>query len=386
MSFLRTVIVSGLCVGLVSLLTPAHADTETGYLYVSDYGAQALDRFIYSYDTTTNTISNWLPAGSTDGSAVFINANVKEGLQGTRNDIIVVGTGGNSLERYSLAGVDIGTINILNPDNTSHSLNSVGNVAITKDGKYMYAPESSGNVIDKIDLATGKIVANISFNGAHDVLILPDGSILAAGYTGSEAGIYHIPADLSSKTLYIANGDNGLSRPTGMSLSSTGTLYIQSNVFPTGDVTSGANTVYKYSVDTGSSSYTPTFSSKTTSDSLQFDFGTDLGPDGNLYIAALGGGETHATFGSLTSYTNGVYQFDSSTSAVSLAVGGYNPGSGTPADGFESPKYLQFGFNFITADDPGAPASTPEPGTVALFSGLLTAGSAVMLKRRRRSA
>lgn len=385
MSFRHRVTLAGLCVGLASLLMSAHADTVTGYLYVSDYGAQQLDRFSYSFDTVSHAISNWQPAGQTSGSAVFITdsggGGVKEGLQGTANDIIVVATGGYSLDRYRLDGTYYGTINITDSGGSPHTLSSVGNVAITKDGRYMYAPESGAGVIDKIDMATGKIVANISFAGAHDVLILPDGSLLAGAWTGADTGsqgIWHITSDLSSKTQVIAAGDNGLGNPTGLSLSGNN-LYIQSI---TGPGPTSASTVFKYTLDP--TTYAATFAAKTTSSLLQFDFGTDIGPDGNLYISGLGGGQSHADFGAPNGYTNGVYEFNTSNSTVSLTEGGYVVGTGAASDGFYSPKYLQFGYNFISADDPGGP--TPEPGSVALFGGLIASSAAVMLKRRRRSA
>ena len=390
MSFSRNAVSYAVLVGLFSWVTPMRADNITGYLYASDYGAQALDRFSYNFDTVSKTISNWQPAGAggSTTSALFINSNIKEGLQGTANDIIVVNSGGNSLSRYTLAGALIGNIPILNADNSAHTLNSVGNVAITSDGKFMYAPESGAGKIDKIDLATGKIVAQVAFAGAHDVFIRPDGTLYAAAYTNSNvgsAGIWKFDANLGSKSQLITSGDNGLSRPTGMSLSSTGTLYIQSNVFPTNSLASGANTVFEYAIDPGTGA--ATFSAKTQSPKLQFDFGTDLGPDGNLYIAALGSGQTHATFGALPNYTNGVYAFDTTARTTSLAIAGYNVGgTGTPSYGFDSPKYLQFGTNFITAQDAGYQSETPEPGSLALLVVLLSGGAGLSARRRRRIA
>jgi hypothetical protein len=388
MAFSRGAISCGIIAGFLSFVVPGRAESVTGYLYVSDYGIQALDRFSYTFDTVSKTVTNWQPAGANGSitNAVFINSNIKEGLQGTATDIIVVNSGGNSLSRYTLDGVLIGNIPILNANNTPHTLNSVGNVVITQDGKFMYAPESGAGLIDKIDLATGKIVAFVSFAGAHDVLIRPDGTLYAAAYTGNNpasAGIWHFDANLGSKTQLILNGDNGLGRPTGMSLSSSGILYVQANVFPTGSLVTGANSVYEYSIDSGTGA--ATFSQKHSYQNLEFDFGTDIGPDGNLYIAALGSGKPQASFGSPTGYTNGVYAYDTSLRVVSNVIAGYLNGTGTPASGFASPKYLEFGSNFITAPDAGF-LEAPEPGSMALLGGLLAGGACLSVRRRRRAA
>ena len=47
--------------------------------------------------------------------------------------------------------------------------------------------------------------------------------------------------------------------------------------------------------------------SLTSSSGLHFTFGNNIGPDGNLYIAALGGASGR---GGNSGYTDGVYQFN----------------------------------------------------------------------------
>ncbi len=376
--FKKTVPLAGL--GLTILASSAKADIQTGYLYVSDYGLQALDRFAYDYDTTSHIISHWRPYGlnGSTTNAQFINANVKEGLQGTASDIIVVATGGNSLARYGLDGHLIGTINIT-LNGASHTLSSVGNVQITPDGKYMYAPESGSGYIDKIDLKNGKIIARAQFAGAHDVLILPNGNIIAAAYTGANAGssgLWEFDSDLTSgsKTQLVADGSNHLSRPTGMSLSKDGTtLYVQDNI------KNGSGSINQYTVNPISGALTYVKTVGPNSD-LVFDFGSDIGPDGNLYMAVLGSGKTQGNFGSPTGFINGVYSMNTTTDAIALEVAGYNNTSGLPTDGFYSPKYLQFGFNFISAPDAGY---TPEPGSMAMSAAMLCTAAGVFARRRR---
>ena len=385
MSFSRSILAAGLFTGLLSLSLGAHvahADDFTGYLYVSDYKAADLDRYSYNYNSTTNTISDITAAGAggSTTSAIFITGGIKEGLQGTHNDIIVVNSGGNTLSRYDLNGNMIGTINIKNSDGSTHTLNSVGNVLITPDGKYLYAPESGGNVIDKIDLATGIIVAHTAFTGVHDLAIAADGSIYAASYT-TNSGVYVLPSDLSSKTQIIAPNANGLTSPSGISVASDGSLYIQQNTF------SGPDGVQHYDITGAGAGTLATYDAATSlasSSDLHFTFGNNIGPDGNLYIAALGGASGRS---GNTTYTDGVYELNTTTLAVTQAIaGGVNSGVPGGPSGLESPKYLQFGTNFVSGDDPGAPG-VPEPSGVVAGLGLLgmVGGGALRARRRRRN-
>jgi hypothetical protein len=383
MSFLRSTFGAGLCTGLLCLSLAANATDFTGFLYVSDYKAAELDRYSYTYNSTTNTIGAFTPAGAggSTTSAVFITGGIKEGLQGTNNDIIIVNSGGSTLSRYDLNGNLIGTIAVKNADNTAHSFSNIGNVIITPDGKYLYAPESSGNVIDKVDLATGVIVAHTAFNGAHDLAIAADGSVYAAAYQGSNAGsagVWVLSSDLSTKTQLIASGDNGLTSPSGMSIASDGSLYVQQNQG------SGPDGVYHYKISGSGSSAVATFdplTSLTSSAALHFTFGNNIGPDGNLYIAALGGASGRS---GNSGYTDGVYQFNTTSLAVTRVIdGGVNSGVPGGPSGLESPKYLQFGTNFVQADDPGAPG-TPEPGSLALLFGMGVTGAGCFVRRRRK--
>jgi len=388
MSYSRSLLAAGLFTGLFSFPLLAQAADFTGFLYVSDYKAANLDRYSYRYHSGTNTIDTIMPAGfgGNTTNAVFITGGIKEGVQGTNNDIIIVNSGGNTLTRYDLNGNAIGTINVLNPNNTPHAFNSIGNVVVTHDGKFLYAPESGGNVIDKVDLTTGKIVASITFAGAHDLAIAADGTIYAAAYTGSNsgsAGVWALPSDLSSKTQLIASGDHGLTAPSGMSIASDGSLYVQQNVG------AGPDGVYHYSISGAGTGATATFNaptSLTSSSALHFTFGNNIGPDGNLYIAALGGASGRS---GNTTYTDGIYKFDTSilnptSAAVSLVIaGGINTGVPGGPSGLQSPKYLQFGYNFVPADDPGAPG-VPEPSGIIAGLGVLGMAGGGALRRRRR--
>ena len=81
-----------------------------------------------------------------------------------------------------------------------------------------------------------------------------------------------------------------------------------------------------------------------------------------------------------------MYEFDTSNQTVTNILAGYKVGTGAASDGFESPKYLEFGTNFISADDPGAPG-VPEPSGILAGLGLLgmIGGGALRARRRRRN-
>jgi hypothetical protein len=410
MHFSRSIIAFSLATGLFILPLVAQAADFTGFLYVTDYKAATLNRYRYDYHQATNTIDNILPYGvnGNTSSSVFVSSTIKEGLQGTKNDIIVVNSGGSTLTRYDLNGAIIGTINVKNANGTAYTLRGIGNVVITQDGNYLYAPEEAGNRIDKIDLATGKIVAFTSFTGAHDLALAADGTIYASAYNNADTtntsantqGVFALPSDLSSRKQIIGpapttgnplspNNLNGLTGPSGISVASDGSLYIQQNVHNNGAGTGGGpDGVYHYSTSGSGTGTTAAFVKSTFDPSLHFTFGNNIGPDGNLYIAALGGASGR---GGNDGYTEGVYKFDTSNFGVSLAIAGRteaNPQTGTPtqsANGLVSPKYLQFGFNFVPVDDPGAP-STPEPsGALAGLGFLGMVGGGMLRTRLRRN-
>src|SRR5580700_7079622 len=122
----------------------------TGQLYVADYGLSELDRYQYTFDQTTDTITGFTPngIGGNTSNAYFLGGAslpIKEGLQGTADDlIVVVGAHGTSspttLERFTLDGTYIGTIPVNFSADGFGSSPGIGNVAITPDGRYEYAP------------------------------------------------------------------------------------------------------------------------------------------------------------------------------------------------------------------------------------------------------
>ena len=391
---LRYLILAGTALALLtggSFL--AKADTIiSGQLYVADYGKSELDRYTYTFDSTLGIITGFTPdgIGGNTTNAYFLGGSglpIKEGLQGTADDLIVVvgahGSTQTTLERFTLSGTYIGTIPVdfsaINNGNVG-----IGNVAITPDGKYEYAPLQTANEIIKIDLSNGNIVDTYGFTGAHDLTIAPNGDVYAANYSTAGATVIRLDSNLNFKQNLVttqAPGVSGNFRPSGLSIAADGSLYVQDN-------TQGSNdSVLHYTFTNSGGTLTANFDSagsyigSNSNNALQFTFGNNIGPDGNLYIAALGGGG-NGSFGVPSGYVDGIYEFNTSNETVSQAIAGFTEKTGpVGASGLDAPKYLQFSSNFVTADDAGYTLA-PEPGTTALlFLGFV---SLAALKRSRR--
>jgi hypothetical protein len=389
----RTSVPTAILLTIFSMTPGAKAEVLTGLVYVSDYGSSLLDRYQYSYNETTGAIA-FTPdgIGNNTTNATFLGSAgdpVKEGVIGTRNDLIVVGGSHSSsttvISRYALDGTLIGTIPVNFSAYNSGNV-GIGNIAVTNDGRYLYAPLSSANAIVKIDLTDGDIVASYSFPQAHDVLIDPTtGDIYAANYSDGSASIILLDSNLNLLQNVVTSASSGFSsfRPSGLSFGPDGSLYVENNL------KDGPDSVLHYTISGMPGSETATLDTagsyigSSTNNQLEFTFGNNIGPDGNLYIAALGGGATSDTFNSPSGYVNGVYQFNTATGDVSEVIDGYTNKSGPDGlGGLVAPKYLEFDVDFIPADDAGYTAA-PEPATWLLTAAAL---AAPFLINRRTSA
>ena len=374
------------------LVGPARADTiQTGYLFTSDYGLSQLDRFKYVYDQTTNKITSVTPfgIGGNTGNAYFLGggqAPIKEGLQGTANDLIIVGgSHGSSVttfSRYTLEGSFIGQVPV-NFSAYNGGNVGIGNVVATPDGHYIYAPLEAAGYIVKIDLSNGAIVGSVQFAGAHDVALAANGTVYASNYSAAGASVIALNANLdaNSKTVLASANPAGVSgtfRPSGLSIASDGSLYVNDNTL------GGYDSILHYTIGTAggklTATYDPTKSyvGSAANNGLEFLFGNNIGPDGKIYAAALGGGG-NGSFSTRNPYVDGIYAFDPTTGKVTLAAAGYTETNGpVSTTGLSAPKYLQFDTNFITANDVGV----PEPaGFAVLASGLAAFG---LLRQRRK--
>ncbi len=240
---------------------------------------------------------------------------------------------------------------------------------VTSDGKYLYAPLETAGAVIKIDLATGNVVASVQFAGAHDVAIDATGNVYAANYSNGSASVILLDSNLNKLQTVITLASSGAGssfRPSGLSIALDGSLYVQNNL------KDGPDSVLHYTISGSAGTETATLDTSksyigsTTNNLLEFTFGNNIGPDGNVYIAALGGGGAGNPFGSPTGYVNGIYEFDPTTQTVSLSIAGYTNKTGpVGTSGLSAPKYLQFDTNFVTVNDAGYSA-TPEPATFAM--------------------
>lgn len=376
----------------LTVLGPAaggRADTiQTGYLFASDYGRSELDRFQYTYNQTTNKMTGITPYGSggSTSSAYFLGGGqfpVKEGLQGTGNDLIIVGgvhgSAVTTFSRYTLEGAFIGQIPV---DFSGYNGGNVGigNVVATPDGHYIYAPLEGAGYVVKIDLSNGAIVGSAQLANAHDVALAADGTVYAANYNAASAKLVALNANLDAASMVVLasanpSGVSGSFRPSGISVASDGSLYVNDNT------RGGSDSILHYTVSstggTLSATYdaTRSYAGSPTNNALEFLFGNNIGPDGLIYVAALGGGGS-GSFSTRDPYVDGIYAFDPGAGTVSRAVAGFSEKGGTfGPSGLAAPKYLQFDVNFITANDVGV----PEPATLAL---LVTALAGLGLRRR----
>ena len=413
----------GLGLSFLSLAPVTHADEiNTGFLYVSDYGLSELDRYQYTYDQTTNAITGIQAygIGNNTSNAYFLGSStnpIKEGVHGTANDLIIVGGphgGTTSIQRYTLDGALIGTIPVdfgsfcasVSPQCNVNSL-GIGNVLVTDNGTYMYAPLESAGYVVKVDLASGAIVASVQLTGAHDVAIAANGDVYAADYSSGPRKVIHLTDNLVFEnnliTSVISTINGGTFRPSGLSVASDGSLYVQNNTSGGGCDSvlhytfTGSGTGLTAALDQAGSyigATGTTAGSCTSKNALEFTFGNNIGPDGDLYIAALGGGGH--IFGTRAGYVDGIYKFDiaggtNPTTAPVLnillasntGIAGYTETAGPNGpSGLRAPKYLQFDTNFATSPDAGYNA--PEPNTLPMVAaGLIFTAAGRRLARRK---
>ncbi len=372
-NFMRTLLVMLACGSIL-----ARADVmKSGFLYVSDYGLSTLDRYQYTLDETIQSITGFSPdgIGNNTSNAYFLGNSsnpVKEGVHGTANDLILVsgshGSTSTTIDRYTLDGSLIGAIPV---DFSTYNGGNVGigNVLVTSDGKYMYAPLETAGYVVKIDLTNGHIVASFQFAGAHDVAIDANGNVYAANYSNASASIVALDSNLNKLQNLVTvatSGTGGAFHPSGLAIASDGSLYVENNK------RDGPDSVLHYILAGSPGSLTATLNTSSSyiggsgNNALEFTFGNNIGPDGKVYVAALGGGGAGNPFGSPAGYVNGIYEFDPGTMAMSLVIAGYTNQTGPLGpSGLSAPKYLQFDTNFVTAPDAGY---TPEPTTWTLLA------------------
>jgi hypothetical protein len=214
-------------------------------------------------------------------------------------------SGGNQAEIFVSNNTD--AIKVYDPDtgaflrtfksNSSGGpqLNTVGALSLSPDGKLLYAADygASGRIY-AFDTSTGAVKwdSDVAFPNHpwHDVRVGPDGFVYATQFFPNPDGVWRFSPDLTTKTLFIPPGDNGLNHPAGMTFDRTGHLWV-SNCF----AGTNGNQVSEYDATTGAfvqkvvNSTTPGNHTKALSNPL----GLDIGPPnpssryGDIYVASL---------------------------------------------------------------------------------------------------
>ena len=412
MSCLKHGLNTSLAVVILFGSVPALAQATSGYLYVSDNGFQALDRFSYSWDGISGHDMTFAAAGSdplspANAQWISLGSSGTGGITGTRNDLIIVTSSG--IQRYGFDGQAIGSVQaVTSISGGTYSLDVPGHAAVSADGKYIYVAETGSltgaGSVDKIDLNSGRIIAQVAFAGAHDVSVLPDGTVVASSVNpnGASAGVYRFDANLVTSRQLVAPTSQfysqDLTTPTGLTYvgdANSGKLYVQQNNGSTAGAMMAFNvTLGNGDVFNGSSSYQGSASLDTgtgSNSAVKNAFDAEVGADGKLYTAAFGSGMDFNQIFDYLGYTNGIYKYDiqSGTPTSSLAIEGATFGitpdfqlSLTAPNGLYAPKYIAFDNNFIAFNDAG----TPEPGTEALMVSAFGAGAIFLRRRRKRVA
>lgn len=341
------------------------------FLYVGDLKTGSLLRYSAILNNGSLSFSPFGLNGNTSDPAYITNAGVTEGVHGTGTTLITsqqIGANNFRLSRFSRAtGAFINFV-------TSQQFAGIGNLAVTNDAQYAYVPDESGNRLYRVNIATGA-TNSVAMSGVHDVQIGPDGYVYATAYS-KNSGVVRFSADLSSSSLIVAPGADGLTRPAGVVVSGN-TLYVAQNK------TSPTSQVHKYTLNGDAPA---THVAQATSDLLSFSFGMEMGQDSNLYIAVPGSYLNPINANQIVKMNlSGTFGPATTSSVAILYPGTVNGNTYEPGDDQANviwPKYIKFSSNFAQANDPGF--VIPEVGSIAL---LLTGGLpllGVVVARRRK--
>ena len=414
----RKLLAGYLLVTAAMLFAPvAKVEAQTGYLYMTDYGDGAMDRFSYTYSAGVYTFT---PAGASSTDARWITGQgMNGGFAGNANDLIIAtnatstsGTAG--LSRYGLNGALISTLTINNGGFTgggngtaqtgtaSHTFYGISDVMMSSEGRYLYVAESASattGIVSKIDLTNNTIVSQISLAGASALYVdNARNSLYVGANTSTTTGVQEYNITTNATMTGAGTSLVGYKSPSGTGGVSgiRDITVIGSTMYLTNqDAVANKGTVISYTLaGAGAGAETATYVSQFKPSGAQPKlanvFGVDVGLDGNLYMGVTGTGSYTGTTPAFTAprgYVNGVYQYNIAGGSDALTItGATNNGTNTgytvnAANQLYSPVFVQFSANFTTVNDAG----TPEPGTWLTLIAAATAGSFVY-KRRARSA
>lgn len=377
-------VVLGFC-GAMFVVAPsvAQAQTTTDELYISHYELNQANNATLRYDysqTGTNAPTFTENEGDGTNTTPYLSGAgvaVSEGTSASQNQIFGVGGAGNNVVLVYDKGSKkyLGSIN---------GFSSVGNIALSNDGKSLYVADESGSALYDVDLTqlASSNNANVSTPGLatkvtgtkwHDVTVDPfTGSVFASGYTdGANKGLYKFSSTLTNQTTFLAAPTTGgFTQTTIAGTLGNETLYVMNNQGQ------GNNALGSIIQATGVGNATATTSSTlASSHSLAFGFGLQNGPNGNLYAASLNG----FSGGAVTDSSN-ISLVNTTTASVTEVISGTVNKPNASANKLVDPKYFVYGTaNAIKARTTFA--TVPEPGTF----GLIAVGLLGMVARCRRA-
>jgi len=397
-------------------------------LYVADYGAPTGSGLIeYSATLTETSPGNYSEVLTSATPIASFQAptgggQIHEGVSGTANDVITIvqtPSNGWELARYTSTGTFIGYVG-----GGHTTFTSIGSFVLSQNGQDAYVADDSdnGGEVVEVSLATGSVVGTPQLlAGVHDVSLLTTGpnagNVIAESLNGNGIDMYTPNFASTTVTDLIQAGTPGEAEPGtgtgnlqgnnqyGFAIDSSGDIWtVSDNRSSTGsfvpDIDNESGTVYEFSptgafmdswtltdmggtlsvktdyINTGTTT-TGNLSKIDDSTNNPYATGISFGPDGNLYLADLGG----VVVGDNPDGNN-VGEFNTSTDTFSTFIAGDTSGTVNPSTGLSAPKYINWQTAFIPADDAGV---VPEPDgavTTAVFTGTL---GLLMLGAFRRS-
>jgi hypothetical protein len=311
---------------------PAHG----GILYVGDQkptSGGVNGNQVLRFNDTTGALITTAPNPFQSGYSV-------EGIDALK----IVSTGATQIfigdfTNGTIHVVDAATGNLLKTFTTGSGQASL---RLSHDGNIIYATAETlnGGTTFALRSSDGSVIkSTTAVAGAHDVVVLGDGSVLLAAYA-QHSNVFHYTANLNLIGTFITNGDHGLGAPTGMIVDHAGNVWIA-------DFTDSL--VSKYDKNGNFLGQVVNSTTGAQANWLFHPIGIDVGPDGNIYVPVYG--------------SNQITMINNSTLALTNFVASPTPGNG--------PKYLRFDVNAVTLTP-----LLPEPSSLVLASmGVLVLGT-----------
>ena len=327
---MKTALVSGLALLGLAALTAAPARAQ--YLYIGDYTGHQVVRF----DDRTGAMVAPTPFIATAGNTESIRE---------YNGILLVADGDATTNRVTKYDVNTGA-RITGAGSQFTIGTALYDMQVAPDASRVYIAED--NQIAAYSLTDGSLLGSHATPNSWGVAINPaTGEVYTGnGWRTGDNGVYKYSPDLTTQTTVVPRGDHGLTAVAGITFAKDGSFYVVNG----GNADPTHSFVNHYKAD---GTFIRTLAAPGP-DFLQA-FAAGIGPDNNLYVASFSG--------------PCVVRYDTTTDAF---MDVFIPGHVT---GLVSAKTLDFSSQRTT--------TVPEPGSVALLSGLGVCGAGLLRRRRK---